>query len=171
MALPSLLKVALVVAVSVACAVTGESNITQSVATSSSTTPLPSPLPPAEVGGSSPVTKPAQRPGGRPPQSYFERLPLESRPFGQLEGFSPRQGPPLRTCHRPAVCQPLRYGAGHSYGSACLGTALRFASTSLNLTGFSSQESLKVLQLRRRDMARQGALVALFATMCLVVIV
>ena len=151
---PSLLKVTLVVVLSAATAVTGESDVIQPATTSPSTTPS---LPSSEAGESSsgpgpgtdrpPVAaEPASRSDGRPPQSFFERLPLEGRPFGQLEGFSPRQGPPLRTCHRPAVCQPLRYGAGHSgYGSACLGTALRFASTSLNLTGFSSQESLKVL--------------------------
>ena len=153
MPLSLLLRAALVVALSAASAVPGESNVTQLVTAPTSATSPPSPAPSAEASdGPAALQPPAAeppppRPGDRPPQSYFERLPAEGRPFGQLEGFSPRQGPPLRTCHRPAACQPLRYGAGHGYGGTCLGTALRFASTSLSLTGFSSQESLKVRQL------------------------
>ena len=144
---PLLLRVALAVALSAASAVPGESNVTRLVTAPTSPTSPPSPAPSAEAGDGPAALQPPPRPGDRPPQSYFERLPAEGRPFGQLEGFSPRQGPPLRTCHRPAACQPLRYGAERGYGGACLGTALRFASTSLSLTGFSSQESLKVREL------------------------
>ncbi|XP_043214390.1 smoothened homolog [Amphibalanus amphitrite] len=149
MSVPGLLRVTLAVALTAAVAVHGDSDVTVPV------TPPTSEVSeePGDGGEWPPAgTEPALPPSGQPPQSYFERLPLEGRPFGQLDGFSPRQGPPLRTCHRPAVCQPLRHGAGHGYGATCLGTALRFASTSLNLTDFSSQESLK------EDLSRWEAL-------------
>ena len=140
------LRLALAVALVAAAAVQGEGDVT-----------TPATPPSADLadtdgadgdGWPASAAEPALPPSDRPPQSYFERLPLEGRPFGQLDGFSARQGPPLRTCHRPAVCQPLRHG--HGYGATCLGTPLRFASTSLNLTDFSSQESLKVCSGSRK---------------------
>ncbi|XP_037079149.1 smoothened homolog [Pollicipes pollicipes] len=93
----------------------------------------------AEGSGDAPADErpPVPLPDARPPPPFIERLPAEGAQFGALDDFSSRQGRPLRTCHRPAVCQPLRRGA-------CFGTALRHTATSLNLTvGIRSQESVK----------------------------
>lgn len=98
-------------------------------------------LPPASGDGEPPVSG-----DGEPPERpvLFERPLVDGeRGFsrGRTEGFSPRQGPPLRTCHRPAQCRPLRR-------AECFGTSLGYTSTSLNLTGLTSQQSVKVsLQL------------------------